>query len=164
MLLSEKYKSDNVTDLITEQTSRIMNGITKNTKLVVIVGEQGSGKTTLARYIQDRYKGFEISDDLDWLTNKKQLEKIKNNAKNIVVTTKLANLHEHIIDSADVIICTSNKDSKIIIDRLKYIVIKEGIKIDDLELAHIADKCGQNVREAINTLHRFKKDGEYTWN
>lgn len=79
MLLSEKYKSDNVTSLITEQTLRIMDGINKSTKLIVIVGEHGSGKTTLAKYIQDRHSGFELVDDLDWVGTKKQLEKIKNN-------------------------------------------------------------------------------------
>ena len=158
MLLSEKYKSDNVTSLITEQTLRIMDGINKSTKLIVIVGEQGSGKTTLAKYIQDRHSGFELVDDLDWVGTKKQLEKIKNNKKNIVVASKLSNMHEDIIDDADVIICTSNKDSKIIIDRLKYIVTKENIKIDEIELAQIADKHGQNIRGAINNLHSFIKE------
>lgn len=158
MLLSEKYKSDNVTSLITEQTLRIMDGINKSTKLIVIVGEHGSGKTTLAKYIQDRHSGFELVDDLDWVGTKKQLEKIKNNKKNIVVASKLSNMHEDIIDDADVIICTSNKDSKIIIDRLKYIVTKENIKIDEIELAQIADKHGQNIRGAINSLHSFIKE------
>lgn len=158
MMLSEKYKSDNVTNLITEQTQRLLGALNKDTKLVVIVGDRGSGKTTLAKYIQDRYTDFEISDDLDWIGSSKQIEKIKLNTKNIVTTSKLSNLHENIIDNADIIICTSNKENKIIIDRLKYIVLKECIKIDEIELVQIAEEYGQNIRAAINHLHNFIKE------
>lgn len=157
MTLSEKYKSDNVTGLITEQTQRLLGNLNKSTKLIVIVGEQGSGKTTLARYIQDKHTDFEISDDLGLVGDKKQLEKLRVSTKNIVTTTKLCDLNEDIVDNADIIICTSNKDTKVIIDRLKYIVLKEGIKVNEIELVEIADKHGQNIRGAINYLHNFIK-------
>lgn len=157
MILSEKYKSDNVTNLITEQTNRILSGINEDTKLIVIVGELGSGKSTLANYIKSNHGEFEILENFEWVALEQQSKKLKKNTKNIVITNKICNIAESIVDSADIIVCTSNKDSKIILDRLKYIAIKEGIKIDEIELVRIVDKYGQDIRGAINHLHNFIK-------